>query len=94
MTVQALNQLLGRSTIEPAILEAFEAGRIDELLGHYGFAPEMRKRLGRLEAETFAEFALLAYRVVQEAEQVDELATLPSPTEGLRPGQRRQEQVA
>lgn len=96
MSMQALNQLVARSIIDPNIVKSFAAGQIGEVLSDYHFAPEMRKRLSTLEADSFAEFAILAYRLVKAAEEPVSRIELPSPVEGLLDDQDRsdREQVA
>ncbi|HHH83293.1 MAG TPA: hypothetical protein ENL35_09925 [Chloroflexi bacterium] len=96
MSMQALNQLVARSIIDPHIVKSFASGQIDEVLSDYHFAPEMRKRLSTLEADSFAEFAILAYRLVKAAEEPVRRIELPSPIEGLLDDQDRsdREQVA
>lgn len=95
MSMQALNRLLGRSTIDPTIEQAFLDGRIEELLTECGFAPELRSTLGELKAETFREFASLAYQSVSGT-GAGLQAAIPSPLEGLTDGQlaRADEQAA
>jgi hypothetical protein len=83
MSMQALNQLVARSIVEPNIVKSFASGQIDDLIADFEFSPELRKRLGTLEAGTFAEFTLLAYRVVKAAEVPARRIELPSPAEGL-----------
>lgn len=83
MSMQALNQLVARSIVEPNIVKSFASGQIDEMITGLEFSPELRKRLAGLEAGTFAEFAMLAYRVVKAAEVPVRRIELPSPVEGL-----------
>jgi len=96
MSMQALNLLLGRSTIDPSIEQAFVEGRIGDLLAAYGFAPELRAALGELKAETFREFASLAYQAVSGIVGAGAQDGVPSPLEGLIYGQlaRADEQAA
>jgi hypothetical protein len=83
MSMQALNQLVARSIIDPTILKSYAAGQIDDVLAEMQFAPELRKRLAGLEAGNFAEFSLLAYRLVKGIEEAASRIELPSPMEGL-----------
>ncbi len=83
MSMQALNQLVARSIIDPNIVKSHAAGQIDDVIADFEFAPEVRKHLGGLEANSFAEFTLLAYRVVTAAEVPVRSIELPSPAEGL-----------
>ncbi len=96
MTMQALNQLVARSIIDPAVLQAFGAGRIGDVLADLDFSPQMRSSLTAIKAESWAEFAVLAYRVVHAAEQPAVRIQLPSPLEGLLPAASSpdEEQVA
>jgi hypothetical protein len=83
MSMQALNQLVARSIIDPAILKTYESGQIEGVLAELHFSPALRKRLSGLEAENFAEFSLLAYRLVKASEESVRRVELPSPAEGL-----------
>jgi hypothetical protein len=96
MSMQALNQLVARSIIDPSVAQAFGAGRISDILDDLDFAPTVRSGLTQLEANTFADFAVLAYRYVQAAERPAVRIQLPSPAEGLLPETRGadEEQVA
>ena len=96
MSMQALNQLVARSIIDPSILKSYAAGQIDDFIAELQFSPELRKHLAGLEAGSFAEFTLLAYRVVKAAEEPTSRIELPSPMEGLLDNQERsdREQVA
>ena len=86
MSMQALNHLVARSIVDPSVVSAFAAGDIDPVLGDLGFSPEIRASLRSLKAESWAEFAVLAYRAVQAAEIPAAVRfQLPSPLEGLRP---------
>ncbi|NIS80002.1 MAG: hypothetical protein GTO14_07300 [Anaerolineales bacterium] len=87
MSMQALNQLVARSIIDPGVVQAFSAGRMDELVAEMGFAPAVRQRLSQLEAGSWAEFAVLAYRIVQAVEVPALRIELPSPLTGLLPDQ-------
>ena len=83
MSMQALNQLVARSIIDPAILKMYESDQIEGVLAELHFSPTLRKRLSSLEAENFAEFSLLAYRVVKASEESARRVELPSPAEGV-----------
>jgi hypothetical protein len=56
----------------------------------------MREHLTKLEAESWAEYSVLAYRFVKAAEEATVRIKLPSPLEGLLPdrGKAKGEQVA
>jgi hypothetical protein len=84
MSMQALNHLVARSIVDPYVVSAFAAGDIDPVLCDLGFSPQLRASLLSLKAETWAEFAVLAYRAVQAAETPAVRFQLPSPLEGLR----------
>lgn len=96
MSMQALNQLVARSITDPTVAQAFGAGQIGDILSDLGFAPEMRQGLAAIQAGTFAEFAVLAYRAVKAAEVPVARIQLPSPVEGLLPksGKADEERVA
>jgi len=96
MSMQALNHLVARSIVDPSVVASFTGGRIGEVLGELDFTPELRKRLATLQAATWAEFAVLAYRLVQAVSMPAPRIQLPSPLEGLLPKSRRadEEQVA
>jgi hypothetical protein len=96
MSMQALNHLVAHSIVDPNVVAAFTGGRIGEVLGELDFTPELRKRLAALQAATWAEFAVLAYRLVQAISTPAPRIQLPSPLEGLLPKSRRadEEQVA
>jgi hypothetical protein len=96
MSMLALNQLVARSIVDPAIVQSFTAGRIADILSELEFSPELRTQLSSLNAETWTEYAVLAYRTVKAAEPVRTQIELPSPAEGLRPEEKQigKEQVA
>ena len=79
----ALNQLVARSIVDPAIVQSFSAGRIADVLTDLEFSTELRTQLSSLNAETWTEYAVLAYRTVKAAEPVKTQFELPSPSEGL-----------
>ena len=96
MSMQALNHLVARSIVDPSVVISFNTGRISDVLSECEFTPEMRANLAQLEANSFAEYAMYAYRIVRAAEQAEAGIRMPSPLEGLLPhdGQADQEQVA
>ncbi len=96
MSMQALNQLVARSIIDPTVVQAFRAGRIGEVLQELEFTPDLRTQLEGIESDSWAEFAVLSYRFVKAAEVTAPRIELPSPTEGLFPtaAESDQEQVA
>jgi len=95
MSMKALNQLVARSIIDPSVVNAFSYGDIGAVLSDLDFSSDMRVRLEHLEAGSWAEFATLAYRLVKAAEETVRHVQLPSPLEGLLPGDvRADEQVA
>jgi hypothetical protein len=81
--MQALNQLVARSIIDPGIVQAFSAGQVGEILADFDFTTELRTELQSLNADTWAEFSVMAYRIVKVAEPVQSPIDLPSPAEGL-----------
>ena len=97
MSMKSLNRLLGRSAIDPAVKQAYEEGRILDLLAEYEFAPELWKDLIALRADNFSDYAALAYRLVEEFERAQEDPHVPSPLIGLEAGPeqtRAKEQAA
>jgi hypothetical protein len=96
MTMKALDKLLGRSTIDPTIHQAFEEGRLVDLLNEYGFAPEAIKQLRSVEAKDFDEFAEIAFHIVERSTEDDQKIRIPDPMEGLRPEKHlaKEEQAA
>jgi hypothetical protein len=96
MSMQSLNQLVARSIVDPSIVQAFSAGNVDEILADLDFSTDLRTRLSRLEAGTWAEFAVMAYRVVKAEELAQVRIELPSPAEGLLDGEAQagEERVA
>lgn len=90
MSMQSLNQLVARSIIDPTVVQLFSTGNIDELLSDLEFSPEMRLRLGELEAGSWSEFAIMAFRVVKASEEPARRIELPSPMEGLLPSENRE----
>jgi hypothetical protein len=96
MSMQALNQLVARSIIDPMIVQAFSTGRIGEILEDLDFSADIRTKLTSIKTETWTEFAVMAYRFVKASEPAFVRIELPSPAEGLMPEERRisKEQVA
>jgi hypothetical protein len=94
--MKALNKLLGRSTIDPTVSEAFEEGRMIDLLEEYGFSSEVIEQLRSVEAVDFNQFAELAFDVVERLSEDDQQVRIPNPMEGLQPGhsQAKEEQAA
>jgi hypothetical protein len=87
--MQALNRLVARSIVDPSVLQAFGAGQIGLVLGELDFSPEMRLTLSRIEAGSWTEFAVQAYRTVKAAEKPAVRIELPSPLEGLMQDQEQ-----
>ena len=83
MSMPALNQLVARSIIDPSVVQNFSGGSIEDVLSELDFTQELREKLAKLTADTWAEFAVLAYRIVKSVEQVPSPIELPSPAEGL-----------
>lgn len=96
MSMQALNQLVARSIIDPTILKNYAAGQIDGVIAELQFSPELQKHLASLDAGSFADFTLQAYRVVKASEEPKRRIELPSPMKGLLDDQEQsdREQVA
>lgn len=83
MSMKALNQLVARSIIDPNVVNAFNAGNIGAVISDFDFSNRLVSLLGEVEAGSFAEFSVQAYRLVKEAELANETNRLPSPLEGL-----------
>lgn len=96
MSMQALNHLVARSIVDPSVVQAFSAGTMDAVLADLAFSPGLRASLAQVQAASWAEFAVIAYRTVKNAEIQAPRIQLPSPLEGLLPGadQAGREQVA
>lgn len=96
MSMQALNHLVARSIVDPSVVRAFDTGTLDGVLADLAFSPALRSSLADIRAESWAEFAVLAYRTVRAAEVPVLRTQLPSPVEGLLPeaGRAGREQVA
>ena len=91
MSMQALNKLIARSIIDPGVVQAFSAGRIEDVITELDFSAELCDRLSHIEAASWAEYAVLAYRYVKAAEEREVRIQLPSPLEGLLPDEKRAE---
>ena len=87
--MQALNQLVARSIIDPTIVQAFSSGQVGEILADLDFTSELRSKLASITTDTWAEFAVIAYRLVKVVEPVRTPIELPSPAEGLFPEETR-----
>jgi hypothetical protein len=83
MSMQALNRLVARSIVDPTVLQAFGSGQIGQVLGELDFSAEMRLTLSGIEAGSWTEFAVQAYRTVKASEKPAVRIELPSPLEGL-----------
>jgi hypothetical protein len=96
MSMQALNHLVARSIVDPTVVISFNAGRIADILTEFEFTPEIRSSLTQLQANSFAEYAMFAYRVVKAADESEARIKMPSPLEGILPSQDQadREQVA
>jgi hypothetical protein len=96
MSMKALNQLVARSIIDPAVVMAFRAGRIGDVLADLDFTPDLRQQIAGIESASWAEFAVLSYRYVKAAEKPVARIQLPSPLTGLidDDAQSSEEQVA
>jgi len=85
MSMQSLNQLVARSIIDPGIVQAFASGNMSEILSEMDLSPELCSDLGQVEARSFVEFAIKAYRIVKASETRLLEIDLPSPVAGLVP---------
>ena len=97
MSMQALNQLVARSIVDPTVVQSFRSGQIGNVLDELEFTPDLRAQLEGIESDSWAEFAVISYRFVKAVEMLAPRIELPSPAEGLFPDERSQasqEQVA
>lgn len=96
MSMQALNQLVARSIIDPGVVDAFSSGQIGAVISDLDFSPGLQTQLSQIEAESWTEYAVLAYRAVKAVEMPVARIELPSPLAGLMPNhdQADEEQVA
>jgi hypothetical protein len=85
MSMQSLNQLVARSIVDPGVVQSFSSGNMTEILNEMELTPQLRSDLGHLEATSFVEFAIKAYRIVKAAEMKPLKIELPSPVAGLMP---------
>jgi hypothetical protein len=82
MSMEALNNLYGLSTIDSRVRRAYSCGEWDQLLQEFDFSSELRRMLLLLEADCFEDYLRAAYLVVVQAESV-EAKSFPHPTLGL-----------
>ena len=97
MSMQALNQLVARSIVDPTVVQSFRSGKIGNVLDELEFTPDLRAQLEGIESDSWAEFAVISYRFVKAAQMPAPRIELPSPVEGLfldEQSQADQEQVA
>ena len=90
MSMQALNQLVARSIVDPTVVQYFRSGQIRYDLAQLEFTPDLRAQLEGIESDSWAEFAVISYRFVKAAEMPAPRIELPSPAEGLFPDERSQ----
>jgi hypothetical protein len=83
MSIEALNLLLGLSTIDSRVRKAYSCGEWDQLLQEFDFNSDMRRTLSLLEADSFEDYLRAAYLVVAQAESVTGVS-LQHPNLGLR----------
>lgn len=83
MMQDALNELFGRSAIDPQIREAYEAGHIEDTLVECGFPAAFARHLSVLEADGFEAFLALVHSEVAERTVEDEHEADRWPTDGL-----------
>jgi hypothetical protein len=83
MSLHSLNRFLGRSKVDPNVEQAFEDRQIEKILADYNFSSELLEKLSEVEADSFDEYALLAYQIVSAIEDPDGKDSFPWPAEGL-----------
>jgi hypothetical protein len=89
--MRSLDQLLGRSTLDPSVRTTYEAGEVAQLLAEFDFPAAIRASLCAIEADTFEAFARQAYEYLLDLEGPDDAGPDPWPSQGLpdRPHQHR-----
>lgn len=81
--LRSLDHLLGRSTYDPRIRSAFEAGQVASLLNDFDFPSAIRTSLCELEADSFEAFARQAYHWILSHSGPEDSGPDPWPTQGL-----------
>lgn len=81
--LRSLDHMLGRSTFDPGIRSAFDAGEIARLLEEFNFPAAARESLCELDADSFDSFARQAYRWILSQTGPDDAGPDPWPTQGL-----------
>ncbi|HEX9796062.1 MAG TPA: hypothetical protein VGA52_03645 [Anaerolineales bacterium] len=82
----ALNQLLTRSVVDPAVRQAYDLKQTEPLLVDCGFEPEMARRLSKLEAASMAAYLLTVYELVHAELERSAAPHHPWPADGLSAG--------
>jgi hypothetical protein len=80
---RALNEFLGRTTIDPTLRAQYRAGRIQEILLECGFDQRTAAQLALLRAPTFEAYLKRVYEVVLGAIHDQRLYRHPWPAAGL-----------
>jgi hypothetical protein len=81
--LRSLDHMLGRSTFDPEIRSAFEAGNVEHLLESFDFPGAIRRSLCELDAGSFESFARQAYQWIMAHDGPDDAGPDPWPTQGL-----------
>lgn len=89
--LRSLDHMLGRSTFDPGIRMAYDAGHVAKLLEEFDFPSPARRVLSELEAESFDAFARKAYQWILDHTGPGDAGPDPWPTQGLPEIHRRAE---
>ncbi len=81
--MRSLDQLLGRSTLDPSVRATYEAGQVAQLLSEFDFPAAIRDSLCAIEANSFDVFARQAYEYILELEGPNDAGPDPWPSQGL-----------
>ena len=93
---RALNELMGRSTVDPSVREAFQEGTLTSILLECGFSSDQAAKLAGLQAESLGEYLQLAHEFVSSKTEPRCSPDHPWPSDGIaeRTKQRSKEEAA
>lgn len=80
---RALNEFLGRTTVDPTLRGAYHAGRIEGVLRECGFEQGAAAQLARLRAPSFEDYLKGVYETVLAELEARRPYRHPWPTSGL-----------
>lgn len=81
--MDALNEFLGRTTVDSSLERAFEEGRLERALADCGFTPAAAASLSQLEAADFSSYIQVLFTEVMRQETAANAPPHPWPTDGL-----------